>query len=219
MEELLKSLIYIQQNLNAPKDQYNNFGKYKYRSLEGTLAALKPLLSAEGCGIRFEDEVVDHCGRTFLRTTLYFFNDKGQMVTNSAEAEHAANKSGMDASQITGAASSYARKYALNGMFCIDDTQDADTDQYHNQNNNAGSQKRAATPRRGTPASQQQPQQPALQQTDRYSGIRTAISLAMSTEELLDLYNSHKIVVDSDPNIRALFTQRKNELMSNLQAA
>lgn len=209
MEELLKSLIYIQQNLNAPKDQFNSFGKYKYRSLEGTLAALKPLLSAEGCGIRFEDEVVDHCGRTFLRTTLYFFNDKGQMVTNSAEAEHAAVKTGMDASQITGAASSYARKYALNGMFAIDDSQDADTNEYHNQT----TQKKTPAPRRNSASAPQQ------QQNDRYSGIRTAISLAMTTEELLDLYNSHKIVVDSDQNIRALFTQRKNELMSNLQAA
>ena len=76
MEELLKSLIYIQQNLNAPKDQFNSFGKYKYRSLEGIQAAIKPLLAEQSCGIRFEDQVVEHCGRTFLRTTLYFFNDK-----------------------------------------------------------------------------------------------------------------------------------------------
>lgn len=82
MEELLKSLIYIQQNLNAPKDQFNSFGKYKYRSLEGIQAAIKPLLAEQSCGIRFEDQVVEHCGRTFLRTTLYFFNDKGAVYLN-----------------------------------------------------------------------------------------------------------------------------------------
>ena len=88
MEELLKSLIHIQQNLNAPKDQYNQFGKFKYRKLEDIQAAIKPLLAEQSCGIRFADEIVEHCGRTFLKTTLTFFNDKGETLSTTAEAEH-----------------------------------------------------------------------------------------------------------------------------------
>ena len=99
-----------------PKDQFNSFGKYNYRSLESILAAIKPLLRSQNCGIRFEDEVIELGGRTFLKTTLYFFNDKGETITTSAIAEHTATKTGMDAAQITGAASSYARKYAMNAM-------------------------------------------------------------------------------------------------------
>lgn len=209
MEELLKSLIDIQQRLDVPKSQVNAFGHYNYRSLEDIEAAIKPLLHEHQCGIRFSDQIVEHAGRTFLQTTLYFFNTKGAEISTTAEAEHAAQKSGMDASQITGATSSYARKYAMNAMFAIDDTKDADTNQYQEQT----TQRKQNTPRKATAPQQQKPQ------NDRYSGIRTAISLAMSTEELLTLYNSHKIVVDSDPNIKALFSQRKNELKSQPKAA
>ena len=119
MEDLLKSLIDIQQRLDAPKGQYNNYGKYNYRSLEDIEAAIKPLLKEHSCGIRFSDQVVEHCGRTFLQTTLYFFNTKGENISITAEAEHSATKTGMDAAQITGAASSYARKYAMNALFAI----------------------------------------------------------------------------------------------------
>ena len=111
MEALFKALIWIQQNLQAPKSEYNSFGKYNYRSLESILAALKPLLAQQHCGIRFADDVVEHGGRTFVRSTLYFFNDKGESISTTAEAEHSATKTGMDSAQITGAASSYARKY------------------------------------------------------------------------------------------------------------
>ena len=73
MKDLIQSLIYIQQHLIVPKDQFNSFGKYNYRSLESILAAIKPLLRSQNCGIRFEDEVIELGGRTFLKTTLYFF--------------------------------------------------------------------------------------------------------------------------------------------------
>ena len=126
MEALFKALIWIQQNLQAPKSEYNSFGKYNYRSLESILSALKPLLAQQHCGIRFADDVVEHGGRTFVRSTLYFFNDKGESISTTAEAEHSATKTGMDSAQITGAASSYARKYALNGLFAIDDSKDDD---------------------------------------------------------------------------------------------
>jgi hypothetical protein len=121
MEDLLKSLIDIQQRLDAPKGQYNSFGKYNYRSLEDIEAAIKPLLREHQCGIRFSDQVVEHCGRTFLQTTVYFFNTKGENISVTAEAEHSATKTGMDAAQITGSCSTYARKHALCGLLAVDD--------------------------------------------------------------------------------------------------
>lgn len=200
MEELLKSLIYIQQNLNAPKSQFNNFGKFNYRSLEDIEAAIKPLLAEQHCGIRFSDEVVDHCGRTFLRTTLTFFNEKGQTLSTTAEAEHAAEKTGMDAAQITGAASSYARKYAMNAMFAIDDNKDADTDEFHQQTTQ---EKPKLTYSRKTTAAQL---------ADKYAGIKAALQSTTSTAALLTLYNQHRNEVEGNPEIKAMFTSRKQEL-------
>ena len=200
MEELLKSLIYVQQNLNAPKSQYNNFGKFNYRSLEDIEAAIKPLLAEQHCGIRFSDEVVDHCGRTFLRTTLTFFNEKGQSLSTTAEAEHAAEKTGMDAAQITGAASSYARKYAMNAMFAIDDNKDADTDEFHQQTTQEKPNKRTYTKR--TPATP----------NDKYAPIKAALQATTTTNALLTLYNQHRNEVERNPEIKALFTSRKQEL-------
>ena len=196
MEELLKSLIHIQQNLNAPKSQFNNFGKFNYRSLEDIEAAIKPLLAEQSCGIRFSDEIEDHCGRTFLKTTLTFFNTKGDSITTTAVAENVAEKSGMDGAQITGAASSYARKYAMNAMFAIDDTKDADTNQYHAQT-------------KPTTARRSKAQQPA---DDRYAGIKAAIAAMQDTNSLLALYNQHKNEVEGNEAIKALFTLRKYEL-------
>jgi len=202
MEELLKSLIYIQQNLNAPKDQFNNFGKFKYRSLEGIEASIKPLLKEQHCGIRFQDEVVDHCGRTFLKTTLIFFNENGQSITTTAEAEHSSEKSGMDSAQITGAASSYARKYAMNAMFAIDDTQDADTDAFHDQTS-AKQQKRTTTRKAPTQT------EPSY---DRYYGIKRAINNCNTVEELVSLYQMHKNECDGNQEIINLLSARKQQL-------
>ena len=201
MEELLKSLIYIQQNLNAPKSQFNNFGKFNYRSLEDIEAAIKPLLAEQHCGIRFSDEVVDHCGRTFLRTTLTFFNEKGQTLSTTAEAEHAAEKTGMDAAQITGAASSYARKYAMNAMFAIDDNKDADTDEFHQQ------------------TTQEKPKRiysrkTATQPIDKYAPIKAALESTKDINGLLALYQEHKNEAENNPAIKALFTQRREQLQT-----
>lgn len=112
-------LFEIQQKLQAPKGQYNDFGKYKYRSCEDILEALKPLLEFP---IIISDEVVNIGERYYVKATAEYGDTK---VT--AYAREADSKKGMDAAQITGAALSYARKYALNGLFAIDDTRDADT--------------------------------------------------------------------------------------------
>lgn len=128
----MKELIEIQKNLKAPKGQYNNFGKYKYRSCEDILEALKPLLSENKCYIVLTDDVVQVGDRYYIKATATITNSEGKSVSNTGWAREDFDKKGMDGSQITGTASSYARKYALNGLFAIDDTQDADVLNKHN---------------------------------------------------------------------------------------
>ena len=205
MEALFKALIWIQQNLQAPKSEYNSFGKYNYRSLESILAALKPLLAQQHCGIRFADDVVEHGGRTFVRSTLYFFNDKGESISTTAEAEHSATKTGMDSAQITGAASSYARKYCLNGLFAIDDTKDPDSNVYVQQTQEPI--KKTPTRRTRTTA---QPAAPAS--NPRYAAIEKALSKVTDIDSLLDLYEQHKMEVDNDSSIRDMFSKKKQEI-------
>jgi len=121
----MKELIKIQAGLKAPKGQYNNFGKYSYRSCEDILEAVKPLLAANNCSLVLSDNIVNLGTRFYVQATAVFSNGKdSEMVT--ALAREPEIKKGMDASQITGATSSYARKYTLNGLFLIDDCKDAD---------------------------------------------------------------------------------------------
>jgi hypothetical protein len=126
----------IQTELKAPKGQFNKFGKYKYRSCEDILEAVKPLMARYGCSLTIEDSIEQSGDRYYVKATAIFrSNDKPlePNVINTAYAREAETKSGMDASQITGTASSYARKYCLNGLFLIDDTKDADTNEYKAQ--------------------------------------------------------------------------------------
>ena len=129
MSELVKKLQRIQTELKAPKGQYNSFGRYRYRSCEDILEAVKPLLAAQGCALRLYDEPVCIDGWHYIKATAELLDD-GDEIGVTAYARESAAKKGMDDSQITGTASSYARKYALNGLFCIDDTEDADTDSH-----------------------------------------------------------------------------------------
>jgi hypothetical protein len=127
----MKKLIDIQSKLKAPKGQYNSFGRYNYRSAEDILEAAKPLLFEAGCQLTLSDAVEECGGRIYVKATAELADtDTGEAVSVSAYAREAENKKGMDDSQITGTASSYARKYALNGLFLIDDTKDSDTDEY-----------------------------------------------------------------------------------------
>ena len=123
----MEKLIAIQSELKAPKGQYNNFGKYKYRSCEDILEALKPLLSKNKCELTLSDEIVIVGSRQYVKA-IATISDGTETKTVTAFAREPEQKKGMDESQITGTASSYARKYALNGLFLIDDTKDADTD-------------------------------------------------------------------------------------------
>lgn len=128
--DILETLNVIQTTLKAPKDKYNKFGKFYYRSCEGIIEAVKPILAEHKLVLQLKDDMVEIGGRVYVKATATLRNLEGGSVENTAFAREADAKSGMDASQITGTASSYARKYALNGLFCIDDTKDADTDEY-----------------------------------------------------------------------------------------
>jgi len=121
----MKKLIKIQSELKAPKSQFNAFGKYKYRKCEDVLEALKPLLKAEDCTLTISDEIKEVCGLVFIEATATLTDGKDS-VSVTAQAGIDTNRKGMDIAQSFGSSSSYARKYALNGLFLIDDTQDAD---------------------------------------------------------------------------------------------
>lgn len=142
----------IQSELNAPKNQYNSFGKYKYRSTEDIFEGLKPLLKKYECSVTVSDEIISipceeeilsvdkgveqyrykTIHRVYIKAVASLIDSKGVVVaTNSGYAREEANKKGMDASQVTGATSSYARKYALNGLFAIDDVKDSDSTNTH----------------------------------------------------------------------------------------
>jgi len=127
-------LLNIQADLKAPKNQYSEYGNYKYRSCEDILEAVKPLLKANKCALVISDEVVQIGDRYYIKATATLKDtESGAEIVNTAFAREEDSKRGMDASQITGTASSYARKYALNGLFLTDDTKDADTDEHAKQ--------------------------------------------------------------------------------------
>lgn len=130
-----EKLLDVQSALKAPKSQYNNFGKYAYRNAEDIVEAVKPLAKANRLLLNLTDEVVAIGGRVYIKATAIVtdVDNPAQCVVCSAYAREPEAKKGMDESQITGAASSYARKYALNGLFAIDDTKDADS---NNQGDN-----------------------------------------------------------------------------------
>lgn len=155
----MKELIEIQRELKVPKNQFNKFGGYNYRSCEDILEAVKPLLYQYKVTLTVSDEIV-MCGNwIFLKATVTLRSET-ETVTTVALARHAEVKKGMDDSQITGSASSYARKYAINGMFCIDDCKDADGTNQHGQESPPSTPQSRATPSRTqTPLTQQNRQQ------------------------------------------------------------
>lgn len=150
--KLTEKLVAIQAQLKAPKDKTNNFGGYKYRSCESILEAVKPLLQAQGCILTISDEIVEIGNRIYLKANATLSDGEGEYTTFGF-AREPESKKGMDEPQVTGTASSYARKYALNGLFAIDDTKDADTDEYARETGKQ-TQARAAAQKKPTPAMQ-----------------------------------------------------------------
>lgn len=123
----MKELINIQFALNVPKNRTNKFGGYNYRSAEDILKAAKPLLKEHGCILNISDEIKEIGGRFYVEATATLINSAGETISAKGCAREEETKKGMDEAQITGAVSSYARKYALNGLFAIDDGVDADS--------------------------------------------------------------------------------------------
>lgn len=170
----MKDLLQIQSELKAPKGQYNNFGKYKYRSCEDILEAAKPICAKYGVILTLSDELVNIGDRYYIKATAKVTDDEGGSAEVTAFAREEETKKGMDGSQITGMASSYARKYALNGLFLIDDTKDADTDEHREQ---------------GNKQSAPEPQEEPREMTYREKVIIVAKERGMSLNELAKDYN------------------------------
>lgn len=163
------SLLQIQSELKAPKNQYNSYGKYRYRSTEDILSAVKPLLVKYGDDMSISDEPVLVGDWHYIKATVTFKGKDGKSTVSTGFAREAPMRKGMDEAQITGTASSYARKYALNGLFLIDDTKDADSSEYQ-----SGIQQQGPTvrnPQRGYQArGRQQQRQYGYQQRNYQQG-------------------------------------------------
>ena len=184
-----EKLMKVQSELKAPKGQYNSFGKYKYRSCEDILTAVKPILAEVKAVITLEDEVLLIGNRYYIKATASFIDAEtniGTTLTNTALAREEDTKKGMDGSQITGTASSYARKYALNGLLLIDDTKDADTDENRNER-----ESRAAKPvedRTGEPAYPSRDEMAAVIAKRYPEGkVRETLLLAMHAKTIADM--------------------------------
>lgn len=190
---LLRLLAQIQSELKAPKGQRNNFGKYNYRSCEDILEAVKPLLNVRGLAIIITDDIVQIGERYYVRATATIYDSEGSYISNSALAREELKRTGMDASQITGATSSYARKYALNGLFAIDDTKDADA-------TNKGQDE----PKTGSEAAQ-----PTF--TDE---IRTALAKAQSVQELVETFGRLPQALRDSVEVKSYCAQLKSKLES-----
>ena len=194
---LLLHLAQIQSELKAPKGQRNTFGKYNYRSCEDILEAVKPLLQERGLVILITDDIVQLGDRYYVRATATIYDSEGSYISNSALAREEAVKKGMDASQITGATSSYARKYALNGLFAIDDTKDAD----------------ATNKGQDEPKPAKATAQPAF--TDE---IRQALAKAQSVQELVETFGRLQQGLRDSNEVKSYCAKLKNELESKQPA-
>lgn len=136
MEKVLSKLLLVQNNLKAAKSQFNELGKYYYRACEDILEAAKPLLLKQKTVILLSDTIEMIGQRYYIKATARFIDvETGEEISNTAFAREEETKKGMDGSQITGASSSYARKYALSGLLCIDDNKDSDSLNHHNHEN------------------------------------------------------------------------------------
>ena len=150
-EKLLK----IQSSISVPKNQHNKFGNYDYRSCEDILSTLKPILQTHKCTVTVNDDLIFIGNRYYIKATATLVDcESGESVSNQSFAREEESKKGMDSSQITGTASSYARKYALNGLLLLDDVKDADTNENQQQGQSAGANKNQQK-RQGTAGSNQ----------------------------------------------------------------
>lgn len=189
--QVFTTLRNIQGELVAPKGQYNSFGKYNYRSAEDILEAVKPLLKKYDASIVLSDEIIQIGDRYYVEATATLYA-AGEAMGNKAYAREDENKKGMDGSQITGTASSYARKYALNGLLLIDDNKDADTDEYQEQN--SGSQKQATQQKKQSSQAGSTRKPPASNKSKTITGAQ-AKALRMELKNMAEATGSPVVAI------------------------
>jgi len=177
------SLAEIQAKVKAPKGQFNSFGKYHYRSAEDILEAVKQVINPMGFYISISDSIVVQGDRFYVQATATLSNGT-ETYTSTAFAREEESKKGMDGSQVTGASSSYARKYALNGLFALDDTKDSDATNTHGKE-----------------------QTPAI-------NWQSKVNACNSLSQLSDLFTAHETTIAGDKSILTLFSNRKQQLQS-----
>lgn len=195
----MKELIAIQSELKAPKSQFNPFGKYKYRKAEDILEAVKPLLAKQKCTLTITDDVVLIGNRIYVKATATIKNEKGECETTTGWAREEETKKGMDGSQITGASSSYARKYALNGLFAIDDNADSDT-------TNDGQHQ--ATQQQTQQSAAQQPATPQYHTNDLNEGL-AYLSRCVNKDNLVWVVQKYKPLTASPQFMQAVSAKKK----------
>lgn len=194
----MKELIAIQSELKAPKSQFNKFGGYKYRKAEDILEAVKPLLAKQKCTLIITDDVVLVGNRIYVKATATIKNEKGECETTTGWAREEETKKGMDGSQITGASSSYARKYALNGLFAIDDNADSDTT---NDGQHQAAQQQAQTQEQQTASQQFNP-------NDLNEGL-AYLSICVNKDNLLWVIQTYQPLCSNAQFMQAVSAKRK----------
>lgn len=197
----MKELIVIQSELKAPKSQFNKFGGYKYRKAEDILEAVKPLLNKQKCTLTITDDIVMVGNRIYVKAAATIKNEKGECETTTGWAREEETKKGMDGSQITGASSSYARKYALNGLFAIDDNADSDTT---NDGQHQASQQQTETQQPTT----QQTASPQYHTNDLNEGL-AYLSRCVSKDNLLWVIQHYQPLCSNTQFMQAVSAKKK----------
>lgn len=203
----MKELIAIQSELKAPKSQFNKFGGYKYRKAEDILEAVKPLLAKQKCTLIITDDVVLIGNRIYVKATATIKNEKGECETTTGWAREEETKKGMDGSQITGASSSYARKYALNGLFAIDDNADSDTTN-DGQHQEAQQQTQAQHPTAQAAQAVQQPATPQYHTNDLNEGL-AYLSRCVTKDNLIWVVQTYKPLTVNPQFMQAVSAKKK----------
>lgn len=180
----MKELIEIQSRLKAPKSKYNSFGRYNYRSLEDILEAVKPLLKELNCTLVITDEIAMMGEWHYIKAVVTLTNSEGKTAVGVGYAREDPSKSGMSTGQITGSNSSYARKYALNGLFLIDDTKDPDSDEFKVESD----------------AKAKKAQKDADKRRKELEKKFPDIFAAKTRDELITIYKSHPDLIGKDPD-------------------
>lgn len=203
----MKELIAIQSELKAPKSQFNKFGGYKYRKAEDILEAVKPLLNKQKCTLTITDDIVMVGNRIYVKATATIKNEKGECETTTGWAREEETKKGMDGSQITGASSSYARKYALNGLFAIDDNADPDTTN-DGQHQEAQQQTQAQHPTAQAAQAVQQPATPQYHTNDLNEGL-AYLSRCVTKDNLIWVVQTYKPLTVNPQFMQAVSAKKK----------